>query len=337
MAKIVCFGEMLLRLSAPGNERLFQTPNLDVIFGGAEANAGVCLARFGNEVSYVTTLPDNAVGDACAGRLMEQGVSVSNVVRLAGRMAIYFLETGAMLRPSAITYDRAGSAFAEADPAVYDWPKLLSGAEWLHVCGISLAVSEASGQAVLDAVKAANAMGVKVSFDCNYRPSLWAGREADGVEKINQVIDHADLVFGGHRDAGLLLGFRTVSEAPADKFADAGKALFDRFERLSAIATTSRVVRSANHNTLSGLFQTRNTLVTTPTYDLHGIVDRIGTGDAFAGGVLHGIANRKTDQETIEYGVAAAALKHSIPGDFGLLRLSEVEAFRRSSGGDVIR
>ncbi len=337
MARIICFGEMLLRLSSPSRERLFQSANLDTNFVGAEANVGVTLSRMGNDVSMVTVLPENAIGNACCDTLHQQGIDTKNIVRQGERMAIYFLETGAMIRPSSITYDRKYSAFSQASGDIYDWETLLEGADWIHLSGITLAVSEGAQKASLEAAKVAREMGVKISFDCNYRPSLWTGREAEGVKIIKEVAAYADLIFGGDKDVQLLFGITRNADNPAESFQRAAQEFFKQCPHSEYVCSTNRTVLSADSNTLAGFIATKDSFAQTKSWDLHNIVDRIGGGDAFAGGALHKLAAGATPQHIIDFAVAASAIKHTIPGDFNITTEAEVEGLLNHSGGDVKR
>lgn len=328
---------MLLRLSAPGKTRLFQTQALETNFVGAEANAGVTLSRLGNQVDLVTVVPDNPVGRACENALHAQGINTRYIIKDGPRLASFYLETGALIRPSTITYDRANSSFAEAPASLYDWDDILDRADFLHICGISLAVSESSFEASLDAVRAARARGVKVSFDCNYRAALWQGRESRAIEQIREIISLADILFGGPRDSNLLLGTSIDITEPEAAFQQAGSAFFERFPELDVIAATNRTVRSSDSNDLSGLIATRTHSARSQVFKLDGIVDRIGAGDAFAGGILHKLAQRASLEDTIAFGTAASAIKHSIQGDFNLTSGAEVQALANNAGLDVQR
>ncbi len=337
MAKFVCFGEMLLRLSAPGKERLFQTSGLETNFVGAEANVGVTLSRLGNAVDMVTVVPDNPIGKACEDALHAQGISTRHIIKSGPRLAVYYLETGALIRPSVITYDRVNSSFAQSPASAYDWDSIFTGVDFFHICGISLAVSEASYEASLNAVKAAKRNGVRVSFDCNYRAALWQGREARASTQITEIISYADILFGGPRDCNLLFGTKIDFSEPEIAFKMASSEFFDRLGDLQFIAATTRTVRSSDSNDLSGLIATRQAQTKSQTYQLNGIVDRIGGGDAFAGGVLHKLAENAPLDEVISFGTACSAIKHSIPGDFNRTSVEEVESITRSSARDVQR
>jgi len=322
--RIVCFGELLWRLFPPQGEMLLQSSSLDVRLGGAEANVAVALSRFGHDAAMVSTLPDNALGAAARDTLRMHGVDTRALAFQPGRMGLYFLTPGAVLRPSEIVYDRAGSAFASADPAQYNWPALLEGAAWLHVSGVSPAVSERSAQAVLDAMRTARRLNVPVAFDGNYRASLWEQRGSSGAEVLRELMAHADLAFADQRDVALVLNQPALS-APLQR-AEAAAAAFAAFPQLKRMAATVRTQHSVDEHELAGWMQTRETFAQSRSYRLNAIVDRIGTGDAFAAGVLHGLLRGWSDQETIEFGVAAGAMKHSIAGDFNLAGEAQVQA-----------
>jgi 2-dehydro-3-deoxygluconokinase len=329
--KFVCFGELLVRLSAPGHEKLLQTPRLNVAIGGAEANVAVSLARFGHAAKFVSVVADNELGAAAIGTLAYHGVDVSGISKVAGRMGLYFLTHGAVTRPSQVLYDRAGSSFANASASQIDWESHLTGAAWLHVSGISPAVSASAAQATLAAVKAASLLGVKVSFDGNYRPQLWAAWHGDGPGILRQIIAHADHAFMNERDISLILGANLTNRVEACAIA------FDAFPKLTTIAATSRDAASVTHQALGADYITRGDSWTSRTHGLEGIVDRIGGGDAFAAGFLHGVVSGYDPQVLIEFAVAAAAIKHSIPGDFNLTRVDEVEAAMAATQLDVKR
>ncbi len=336
--RFVCFGELLLRLGAPGREALLQTPRLEVHVGGAEANVAVALARFGHEAAQVGVIADNALGEAAAGELRRQGVCTRGLRPAPGRLGLYFLSTGALQRPSAVLYDRAGSAFAEADPAGYDWRALLAGADWLHLSGVSPALGERAARASLDAAEAAVAQGVKVSFDGNFRPSLWAASGGDAPGLLRRLMACADLLFADHRDMAVVLGLETPQATPEARVAAAADAAFAAFPRLRRLATTLRETRSVDEHVLSARLHHRDGGAHgAGPIALAGIVDRIGGGDAFAAGVLHGLATGRDDAEALALGLAAAALKHSLPGDALALPASEVEALAQGGRLDVRR
>lgn len=339
--RIVCFGEVLLRLAAPGRERLLQTPRLEVQIGGAEANVAVSLARLGHTAAMVGAVADNPLGNAALGELRRHGVDVEGVLRREGRMGLYFLATGAGLRPSEVLYDRAGSTFALTGSTAYDWPRLLTDAALLHVSGVTPALGQATADAALAAARAAHAAGALVSFDGNFRPKLWAAWDGDPRAILHELIAEADLAFADHRDIAVVLGEADNAadhDEPGARFAAAAGRAFAAFPRLRRIATTVRLQHSVDDHSMSALMATRDgALHVAPTHALHGIVDRIGAGDAFAAGVLHGILGGMADAESLHFGLAAACLKHSIPGDFNLADRDDVLALMRNERLDVKR
>ncbi len=331
---VVCFGELLVRLTATGGYALATLPDLKPFVGGAEANVALGLQRLGHPARMISVVPENELGLAALQELRKWGVDVSSVTTGPGRMGLYFLTPGAIHRPSDILYDRAGSAFALADFADTDWKDLLDGAEWLHVSGITAALGAASAQAALSAMQAARQLGVKVSFDCNYRPKLWEAWSGDAPGTIRQLMAHADLMFGTWRDIELVFKTRfpeATREQAAIDYA------FGEFPTLDRVACTRRTQVNADHNTLSGLMFTRHGTVETETYDVPGIVDRIGGGDAFAAGLIHGLLNGESDERALDYAIAAGCLKHAQPGDLCLVTHNELIDFLSGEGYDVRR
>ena len=334
--RIVCLGELLLRLSAPGREVLLQSPALAVHVGGAEANVAVSLARFGHAVSMVSIVADNALGEAAVGELRRHGVDTSHVRRLPGRMGLYFLVTGAIHRSTSVLYDRAGSAFA-VQAATLDAAGALDGADHLHLSGVTPARGDAAAAAARRAMQAARARRAAVSFDCNYRASLWADSGADAAHTLGELAGLSDLLFGGSRDLALMLG-RDFGEGDAgDEFRRAGEAAFAAFPRLQRLCSLQRRQQSVDHHELSALMLKREGLIATRSYAVGPIVDRIGSGDAFAAGVLHGLRRGMGDGPALEFGLAAACLKHSVPGDFNLVGEAEVRALVDHAGFAVRR
>lgn len=323
-ARIVCFGELLLRLSAPQGRLLQHAAALDLCVGGAEANVAVSLACLGHDAAMVSVVPGNALGQAAVDALRMHGVDVAGVACAPGRMGLYFLTPGAVLRPSEIVYDRAGSAFAECAPERYDWPALLRGADWLHVSGISPAVGAGPARAVLEAMRAARALGVRVAFDGNYRPSLWAARGQDGAAILHELMAQADLAFAGARDFALLLGRPELEQDGREE--EAVAAAFAAFPHLATIAHTGRRQHGVDQHDLDAHLHTRAGTHVAGPVALRQIVDRIGTGDAFAAGILDALARGLAPPATLAFGLAAAALKHSIAGDFNPVTRAQVEA-----------
>lgn len=323
-ATVLCFGEILLRLSSPNKELLLQSARFDVQVGGAEANVAVSLSKFGHAAAMVSTLPESPLGRACAGELRRHGVQTDAIRFRDGRMGLYFLTHGAGHRPAEVLYDRAGSVFATASAADYDWNALLAGCSWLHVSGITPAVSNAAGEAAARAMAAARQRGVKVSFDCNFRARVWGVRAKEAPAVLRALCEQADLIFGDERDFAFMLG------GTAD-------AAFQAFKQLQFIACTTRDRQSADVQQLAGCLRGRRDTYTSRSYPLYGIVDRIGAGDAFAAGVLHGLIGNFDPQKTIDFATAAAVLKHSIPGDFNLAGVADVELLLSEQQTDVRR
>ena len=335
--RIVCFGEVLLRLAAPDRELLLQSPRLTVNVGGAEANVAVSLARFGHAARLVSVLPDDPLGRAARDELRRHGVDTGSVRFGEGRMGLYFLQPGAVLRPSEVTYDRAGSAFAQASPQSFDWDRELAGADWLHVSGVTPAVGPNAAQAAVEAVRAARRLGVKVSFDGNHRAKLWAAWGGDGATVIRSILECADLAFVNERDVALVLGARFDEPPQDERRRRAADAAFEAFPNLSRVASTVRRQDGVDEQALSADLFTREGRESAPAYRLSGVVDRIGSGDAFAAGVLHGLIGGMADADALAFGLAAGALKHSVPGDFNLVGEAEVRALLADAGLDVKR
>jgi 2-dehydro-3-deoxygluconokinase len=334
--KVVCFGELLMRLSPPAEELLFQSPSLRVHFGGAEANVAASLAILGHHSVMVSTLPDNAIGHACVGELRRHGIRPA-IGFASGRMGLYFLTPGAMQRPTEVLYDRAGSAFACASRGAYDWPGLLSGAQWLHLSGINLALGPDTAQAALDAVHAARDAGISISFDCNYRSKLWGARATEAPALLNEIAAEADTIFGDDRDIALMLGRDFAYDEAVDRFSAAASAAFAAWPRLRRLVTTERRYHSVDQQDVRGMCASNDAILTTRSYALQGVVDRIGAGDAFAAGFLHGLLGLADDAAALDFAIAAFCLKHSVPGDVNLLPESEMRAFLTEQGFEVRR
>jgi 2-dehydro-3-deoxygluconokinase len=353
-----CLGEVLLRFSAPSNELLLQSGSLNVHIGGAEANVAVSLAQFGHRTTMVSVVPEGPLGKACIGELRRHGVRTEAIQTGPGRMGLYFLTVGAGHRPSEVLYDRADSAFAIASPGLMDWPEILSAASWLHVSGVTPALGPGAAEAALRAVRAARQLGRSVSFDCNYRAKLWERWHGDARTILRELVAESDLLFAEERDMALILGAdfneglahssselahrssglaRGSSGVPHERFELAATAALAQFPHLKWIATTVRTQKSVDHHDLAAKLMTRDGSWTTRTYSIGRIVDRIGSGDAFAAGVLHGLETGLDSQSTLDFGLAAACLKHSIPGDFNLIGVADVHNLLRDAGFTVRR
>jgi 2-dehydro-3-deoxygluconokinase len=334
---VVCFGELLLRLNAPGRELLLQSHRLQVYVGGAEANVAVSLAQFGHAASMVSIVPDTPLGAACVGELRRHGVRTENVQVGEGRLGLYFMASGAGHRPSEIVYDRADSAFALGAGAVSDWNQALVGAEWLHLSGITPALGARSAEAALRAARVARDRGLSVSFDCNYRAKLWEAWHGHPARILHELVDQSDLVFADDRAIALILGLKLPEMPPPDRFRHAAEQAFAAFPSMQRLATTVRVEHSVDHHELSAMLMSRERFTVTRTYSLENIVDRIGTGDAFAAGILHGCLTGLDDPAALDFALAAACIKHSIPGDFNRASVAQVEELLAGRGFAVRR
>jgi 2-dehydro-3-deoxygluconokinase len=322
MSRVVCFGELLLRLSPPGAERLFQSPTLRTWFGGSEANVAMGLAHLGSGAAYVTRLPASPVGDAALAAVRAEGVDVTGVLRGGERMGIYFVESGAGIRPLRVVYDRAGSAFSRLDPAELDWPALLRGADWLHLSGITPALDEGPARAALDAADAARALGVRVSVDLNYRPALWAGRDPRAV--LPALARVCDLLVANPVAAAAMLGV----EAEAGRDAAALRRAAERIageHGCGAVALTFRDVISASEHGWSAALLDGGAFHLSRHWRVE-VVDRVGGGDSFAAALLHARMQGMAPAAAVEFAAAAGALKLTIPGDFNRVAPAEVEA-----------
>lgn len=337
MGRVVCFGETLLRLTTPGHQAFLQSPSLELYVGGAETNVAVSMARFGHDASLVTTLPEGPIGEAVASEVKRHGVDAVHIRFATGRMGLYYVISGGSLRPSEIVYDRAHSAFAESAPDIYDWERILKGAKWLHLSGITPALGLNGAQAAQTAADAARRMDVAVSFDGNYRAKLWAASGGNAPSILSRLMEAADLAFIDDRDIAVILGKSSDGAGHLERRRLAATAAFAAFPNLKRIASTLRVTSGVQRHRLSAVMFTRAREFTARQYDLEDVVDRIGGGDAFAAGVLHGLHSNMDEQTALEFGLAAACLKHSYPGDFNLARVGDVTEFLGSAGADIRR
>ncbi|MDP3740285.1 MAG: sugar kinase [Hyphomonadaceae bacterium] len=331
MGRLLCFGEMLVRLTAPAGEMLLQTPQLSAHIGGAEANVAICVSRLGGDAAMATILPDNPLGRAARDELRRHGVDASNVKFGPGRMGLYFLTPGAVTRAPEITYDRTGSAIATAPANSIDWASALKGAEWLHISGITPAISKTAGEATLAAVKAARAANVKVCFDGNYRSKLWEARGETGQAILKQLLEHATLAFIDERDIALVLGV-----AGADR-STAAKAAFAAFPKLDMIAATTRETHGVNDYSLGATLFARAGSQQCPAIALPGVVDRIGAGDAFAGGFLYALMTGVPEAKALAFALHSAAAKHGQVGDASHASEADILALMAGGGFDVKR
>jgi 2-dehydro-3-deoxygluconokinase len=330
MANIATFGEIMLRLSPPGKELLFQSPRLRAVFGGGEANVAVSLAVLGHRSRWISVVPANTVGEAALRQLRHYGVDVGSVVRGGRRLGIYFSESGANERPSRVFYDREGSGIAEAKPGEIDWETAFAGMDWLHVTGITPALSATAAALTLEGVKTARAKKLTVSLDLNYRAKLWKyGRPASEV--MRELAGYADLITGNEEDCQRSLGISPAAEVKEGRvdpklYEGLTAEVMSAFPHLARVAITLRESYSADWNRWSAVLRNKKGFIIGPTHEIRSVVDRIGTGDAFAAGLIHGLTTRTSDAEALEFAVAAAALKHTIPGDFNLSAEKDIMA-----------
>ena len=336
MPKVVCFGELMLRLSAPGHERILQTPSFDADVCGAEANVAVGLAHFCVDVEMVTALPANPIGDAAVRTLAGFGVGTGKINRSGARLGICFIESGASYLPARVLYDRSGSSLAEIAEGAFDWPSILASAEWLHVTGITPAISAAAAEATLSAVRCAKASGVKVSCDANYRSTLWNYGQAP-ISIMTEIVKHVNLLIAGADDFDKMLGISGSSSDYVSLYEALSAEAMSAFPNLELIAGTVRDVKSASSNGWSGVLRARSGFWQSKRYEIDYIVERIGTGDAFTAGLLYGLISGKAQDEALELGVASGCLKHSIPKDFSRSTVEEVEALMQASSVRVRR
>jgi len=337
VAKLLAFGEVMLRVSPPGRELLLQTPRLDIWVAGAEANVVTQLAKLGHHAGMATMLPDNDLGRFALTTLRGHGVDVATVLSGGERMGLYFVTSGAGMRATEVIYDRAGSAFAEAPTAAWDWDLLLAGVDRLLLSGIIPALGPVPAASAIAAAQAAEARGIPIAFDGNWRGKLWARWKSDPRAILTELVARADLLFGNHRDIALLLGRDDFAGDGEDRRRHAARAAFAAFPNLRMIASTARTVEHVDRHRLSARIDMRDgAVVQTDEVVLAGIVDRIGGGDAFAAGVLHGLRSGATPEDAARQGLALAALKHSLPGDASLFRQADLDAYL-AGGLDVRR
>lgn len=333
--RLIGFGEVLTRLATQGRVQLPQARSLDLHVGGAEANVAAALASLGHRTAMVSAIPQGGLGDGAWRALAAAGVDLTRSFRAPGRQGLYFLSPGGSLRASEILYDRAGSAFAAHDWSGFDWSAAFEGAEWLHVSGITPALGPDLAAATGAAMAAARTAGLRISFDGNYRAHLWESWDSDPRTILTGLVRQADLFFANHRDMALLLDHPFSGDGEARR-REAAMAGFSAFPNLKWIASTARHVETSDCHRLAARIDTPEAGVQTPEVAMPGIIDRIGGGDAFAAGVLHGLLEGVSLSRMAELGLALACLKHSVPGDMALFARADVEGFS-GEGVDVKR
>tara|TARA_B110000114_G_scaffold120000_1_gene125733 strand:- start:7635 stop:8675 length:1041 start_codon:yes stop_codon:yes gene_type:complete len=333
MNKVVTFGEIMLRLSPPNFLRFSQTNSFDVVYGGGESNVAVSLANYGIDVDFVSRLPENDMGDCALMELRKHGVSTKNILRGGSRLGIYFLETGAVSRASKVIYDRAHSSISEIQPNMVDWEKVFEGVNWFHWTGITPAISQSAADTCLEAVKAASALGITVSTDLNYRAKLWNyGGDREAI--MTELTSYCDIILGNEEDAEMHFGIKPEGldiitqghEVKADAFLSVCQQMMKKFSKAKKVITTLRGSISASHNTWAGVLYDGKTMFESPQYQITDIVDRVGGGDSFMGGLIYGlITYPEDDQNALNFAVAASCLKHTIKGDANLVSVEEVK------------
>ena len=328
MSRIVTLGEIMLRLSPAGCKRFVQVDNFDIIWGGGEANVAVSCANYGHEAYFVSKLPEHEIGQAAVNALRRYGVDTRFIARGGARVGIYYCETGASMRPSKVIYDRAGSAIAEADPEDFDFDRIMEGADWFHWSGITPAISDKAARLVKLACEAAKRRGVTVSVDLNCRKTLWTSEKAISV--MRPLMKYVDVCIGNEEDAELCLGFRPDADVESGSTdAEGYKGIFEAMMKefgFKYVVSTLRESFSASHNGWKAMIYDGKEFYQSKRYDINPIIDRVGGGDSFSAGLIHGLLTMPTQGEALEFAVAASALKHTVNGDFNLVSEDEVKA-----------
>lgn len=335
--RIACFGELLIRLSTPEHLLLDQVTQLDVHIGGAEANVAAALARAGHETSMISVLPDNPLGRRARMELNRHSVDARNVLTGPGRMGLYFLQTGVSRRTAQVTYDRAGSAFAESAAARLNPDELLREFGWLHTSGVSAALSARLAALTQLFLQTARQRGIKTSFDCNFRARLWQVWNGNAGQVLRDCASHANVLFADARSLALILGRADAGNTPAGEFAELSATALETFPSVEYIVCTQRTEHSVSHHALGARLRSRKQLLELAQLDIPYIVDRIGTGDAFAAGFLHGLISGMPERDALEFALAAGRIKHTIVGDFNLAGIDEIEQQRSQSHASVQR
>lgn len=333
--KVLTFGEIMLRLKAPGHERFFQSPVMEATFGGGEANVAVSLANYGMDAELLTVLPDNDIAEACIRQLRYFGVGTGKILRGEGRVGIYYLEAGANQLPSKVVYDRAGSALALAQPGSIDWDAAFDGVGWFHITGITPAISKTAMELSLESVREAKRRGITVSCDLNYRKNLWKyGVKASEV--MRQLAQYVDVAIANEEDVQKSLEITSDVDVAAgcldrEKYRALGDKVLAAYPNMQCIAITLRESHSADWNGWAACLNDRQSFLLSKQYEIRDIIDRVGGGDSFAGGLIYGLTHYDSHQTALEFAAAASCLKHSIIGDFNRVSVSDVE---KLMGGD---
>jgi 2-dehydro-3-deoxygluconokinase len=342
--KIVTFGEIMLRLATPEHQRFSQASGLIASYGGGEANVAVSLANFGLDADFITRLPENDLGKAVIMELRKHNVGTGSIIFGGERLGIYFLETGAVSRPSKVIYDRAHSSVSEIAPGMIDWDRVFEDANWFHWTGITPAISKGAADACLEAVKAARKKGLTVSCDLNYRKNLWKwGKKASDI--MPELVKYCDIILGNEEDAEKVFGIKpdksdvVAGKVDSSEYLPVCKKLVEKFPQAKKIIITLRGSVSADHNSWSGVLWNGEKFHEAPVYQITHIVDRVGGGDSFMGGLIYGLLSYPgDDQKALNFAVAASCLKHTIHGDFNLVSVQEVEQLMKGdTSGRVVR
>ncbi len=337
--KVITLGEIMLRLSTPGNTRFVQSDSFDVVYGGGEANVAVSVANYGLDSYYVTKLPTHEIGQSAVNALRKYGVHTDYITRGGDRVGIYYLESGAAMRPSKVIYDRAHSAIAEADPEDFDFDAIMEGADWFHWSGITPAISDKAAELTRLACVAAKKHGVKVSCDLNFRKKLWTSAKAQSI--MRPLMEYVDVCIGNEEDAELCLGFKP--DANVEKGNTDAEGYFEIFKQMretfnfELVVSTLRESYSATHNGWKALIYDGNEFYQSKHYDIMPIIDRVGGGDSFSGGLIYGLLSTNDPKYALEFAVAASALKHTINGDFNLVSKAEVEALAKGDASGRVQ
>lgn len=339
--KYLTFGEIMLRLKTPGHERLFQSPYLEATYGGGEANVAVSLANYGQEVEYLTVLPENPLGDECIKELRRFGVNIGKIKRGKGRMGVYYLENGANQLPSKVIYDREYSAIALAKPGDIDFNNALNGVNWFHITGITPAISQTAMELTLESVKIAKEKGITVSCDLNYRKNLWK-YGVSAADVMREVVKYVDIAIANEEDVQKSLGITTdvsVEDGTLDrsKYEALSNKVLEIYPNLKMIAITLRESVSADCNGWAACLNNRKQFLVSRRYQVSDIIDRVGGGDSFAGGLIYGLNQYDTHLQALEFAVAASCLKHSILGDFNRVSVSDVEKLMKGDGSGRVQ
>ena len=337
--RIVTFGEIMLRLMPEGYLRFLQADKFEATYAGAEANVAVSLANYGDEAEFVSKVPEHEIGQAAINALRRYGVGVKHVARGGERLGVYYCEKGASQRPSKVIYDRAYSAIAEADKSDFDWEKILEGADWFHFTGITPALSDETAEITLEACKKAKEKGITISCDLNFRKKLWTSEKAQSIMK--PLMQYVDVCIGNEEDAELCLGFKPDADVEggsteAEGYKGIFKGMMDTFGFKYVISTLRESI-SATHNGWKAMIYDGKEFYVSKRYDIDPIIDRVGGGDSFSGGIIHGLLTMKTQGEALEFAVAASALKHTIPGDFNMVSAEEVAALAGGSANGRVQ